>query len=299
MLININAQGFAGGIDNWQIHMKGALNIVLGLVDVLLSPGPFPEIGGSPRSSISSHDPEGSLLFNEDEVSVKFLMAVYTWIDITGSVALGSSPSLAEHHERLLGGNSPPIRLDKVSGTQNWVMIFIAKIASLDTWKRTSQSNGTLSIIELVKKATALETKLKQALDDFSKDRKTCATFDRPAMPHLTPLSIHSAYLTELYASSALTYLHVVVSGAYPELPEIRGNVLITLELLKKLPSPLLLRVMWWPLLTTGSMVALGDEESFCRNIIKSCGINDSFFRVWIQHTKNLGRVLEAATHER
>jgi hypothetical protein len=131
-------------------------------------------------------------------------------------------------------------------------------------------------MIELVKKATVLEAELKQALDDFSKDRKTSATLDGPAIPHLTPLSVHSAYLTELYASSALTYLHVVVSGAYPELPEIRENVLITLELLKKLPSPLLPRAMWWSLLITGSMVALGDEESFCRNIIKSCGINDS-----------------------
>jgi hypothetical protein len=95
-------------------------------------------------------------------------------------VALGTGPSLVEHHERLLGSTDPPIRLEKVSGIQNWVMIFMAKVASLDSWKRTSHANGTLSIVELVKKAIVLEAEFRQALDDFSKDRKTCATFDPP-----------------------------------------------------------------------------------------------------------------------
>jgi hypothetical protein len=256
--------------------MKGATDIVSGLLGVLFSSAPFPETAASPPSSISSHDSEGSLLFNEDEVLLKFLMAVFTWIDITGAVSLGSSPFLAEHHERLLGSTDPPLRLDKIGGIQNKVLIIIGKIASLDAWKRTSQSNGTLSIIELVKRATLLETELKQALDAFTKDRTIPPVYDQPGLPYLTPLSVHSDYVTEFYSRSALTYLHVVVSGAYPELPEIRENICTTMEMLRRIAHPLLPRSMWWPMLITGSQALEEDEQKLVRNIIAGAGINEA-----------------------
>jgi hypothetical protein len=237
--------------------MKGASNVALGLLDVLFSAAPIPDVNASPQSSISSQDSQGPLPFNEDEVTLKFIMGIYTWFDITTSVAVGSSPFLAEHYDRLLGGVNPPLRMEKFSGVRNWVMIFIGKIASLDSWKRTSQSSGTLSIIELAKKTTQLETELKQALDNFSKGCQNSTVLDRPArvtLQHLTPLAVYSNYVTEVYASSALTYLHVVVSGPYPDLPDIRETVCRAMELIKKLPHPALPRCMWWPLLITGAM---------------------------------------------
>jgi C6 transcription factor Pro1 len=276
MLTVANQKGFAGGTENWQVHMKGATDIVSGLLGALFSSAPFPETSASPPSSISSHDSEGSLLFNEDEVLLKFLMAVFTWIDITGAVSLGSSPFLAEHHERLLGGTNPPLRLDKIGGIQNKVLILIGKIASLDAWKRTSQSNGTLSIIELAKRATRLETELKQALDEFAKDRTIPKVHDRPGLPYLTPLSVYADFVTEFYSRSALTYLHVVVSGAYPELPEIRENVCMTMEMLRRIPHPLLPRSMWWPTLITGSQALEEDEQTLVRNIIAGAGVNEA-----------------------
>lgn len=255
--------------------MKGATDVVSGLVNALISPTPFPETAASPPSSISSHDSEGSLIFNEDEILMKFLMAVFTWIDITGAVSLGSSPFLAQHHERLLGGPNPPLRLDKIGGIQNWALISIGKTASLDDWKRTSQSNGTLSIIELAKRATRLEIELKEAFDKFMTNRKHPIVQDRPALPYLTPLSEHSDYVTEFYGRAALTYLHVVVSGPYPELPEIRENVCSTMELLRRLPNPLLLRSMWWPTLITGSL-ALDGEQLLVKNLILGAGVTET-----------------------
>jgi hypothetical protein len=106
LLTNFNPKGFAGGIENWQVHMKGATDIVSGLLNVLFSLAPLSERAASPSSSLSSHDLEHSLLCDEGKVTLRFLMAVFTWIDITGAVSLGSSPYLAEHHDRLLGGNN-------------------------------------------------------------------------------------------------------------------------------------------------------------------------------------------------
>jgi C6 transcription factor Pro1 len=269
-------KGFAGGVENWQIHMKGATDVVSGLVNVLISPVPFPETDPPPQSSIYPHDSEGSLLFNEDEVLLKFLMAVFTWVDIASAVSLGSSPFLAEHHERLLGGDNPPLRLDKIGGIQNWALISIGKIASLDSWKRTSQSNGTLSIIELAKRATLLESELEEAFDKFTKDRKHSTSRDRPALPYLTPLSEHADYVTELYGRAALTYLHVVVSGPCPELPEIRENVCTTMELLKRLPNRLLPRSAYWPILITASLALEEDEHTMIKNMISGAGVSET-----------------------
>jgi hypothetical protein len=170
----------------------------------------------------------------------------------------------------------PPLRLDKVSGIQNQILIFIGKIACLDSWKRTSQSNGTLSIIELVKRATRLETELRQALDEFSKEQETSTAQDRPPFPYLKPLAVYSDYVTEFYGRSALIYLHVIVSGPCPELPEIRENFALSMDLLRRLPTPLLPRSMWWAVLITGSLALEGDEQTLVRNIIAGAGVNES-----------------------
>ncbi|KAN0095386.1 Fungal specific transcription factor domain containing protein [Hyaloscypha variabilis] len=266
---------FAGGTENWHIHMKGAADVLSGLVNALIPSAPLPETASSPPSSVSSHDSDPSLFFNEDEVLLKFLVTVFVWIDTVSCVSLGSRPFLADHHETLLGGPNPPLRLDKIAGIRNWALISIGKIASLDAWKRNSQSNGTLSIIELAKRATKLEIELKQAFDEFMKNRKQPTIRDRPALPYLTPLSEHADYVSEFYGRAALTYLHVVVSGPYPELPEIRENIFTTMELLKRLPNTLLPRTMWWPLLITGSLAGL-EEQTMIRNIILKCGVSES-----------------------
>jgi len=272
----LNVKGFAGGTENWQVHMKGAADVVAGLVNALIPSTPLPETASSPPSSVSSHDSERSLFFNEDEVLLKFLISVFIWIDIAGCVSLGSRPFLADHHETLLGGTNPPLRLDKIAGIQNWALMTIGKTASLDAWKRTSQSNGTLSIIELAKRATRLECELKQAFDEFTRSRKRPTNRDRPALPYLTPLSEHADYVTEFYGRAALTYLHVVVSGPHAELPEIRENVCTTMELLQRLPNPLLPRSMWWPILITGSLALLEDEQTMIRNIILGAGVSET-----------------------
>lgn len=274
MLIVVTSKGFAGGVENWQVHMKGATDVVSSLLDTLYSLESLSDTISSPSSSTSSHDSETILLPNEDGVLLKFLFAVFTWIDIAGAVSLGSSPFLAAHHQRLLGGSNPPVRLDKVGGIDNRIMIFIGKIAYLDAWKRTSQLNGTLSIIELAKRATQIETELKQVLDEITKNRNITSS-DRPASPYLTQFSVYAGYVTEVYGYSALSYLYVVVSGPYPDLPEIRENVCRTMELLKGLPNPLLPRSLYWAILITGSL-ALEDEQPLVRSILFGAGVSAS-----------------------
>lgn len=259
--------------------MKGASTIIRPLIDALLSLAVLPAAQVLP--------------VKEDELSLKFLTAVFTWIDVTGACALGCSPFLLDVLPGLLGGDNPPVRMDKVMGCQNWVVIHVANIAALDSWKRKAQASGMLSLVELVTRATKLEKEITRDLNDFLENCKR-AEQENPHMnqtPHLTnriSLAIHADYVNEVYASSALTYLHVVVSGAYPELPEIRGNFLKTMAIFKRIPDPVLPRTLLWPFMITGSM-ALRHEEDFFRNLIATSGSSPSFIGAgW-----NILRVLE------
>ncbi|KAE8448824.1 hypothetical protein EG329_008826 [Mollisiaceae sp. DMI_Dod_QoI] len=259
--------GFAGGIENWQVHMKGASTIVDRFMDVLCS--------GNSTSHLFQTNRSGSVLSYEELITVKFLVSIYTWMDIANCVSLGSRSDLGHIHDRLLACDDPPIRLDKVMGCGNAAMILIAKIAELDTWKRHSQKTGKLSMIELVTRATSIEKDLMLALKRIPKGRCPSTDLSLYGLCRAT-LSIYADYVSEAYTLSALTYLHVVVSGPHAELPEIRENVSRSIELFQRLPDPIIARAVYWPVLITGSM-ALAEEEDLFKRMLTESGVKPVF----------------------
>ncbi|KAF8852922.1 hypothetical protein BDZ45DRAFT_599305 [Acephala macrosclerotiorum] len=260
--------GFAGGTENWQVHMRGASTVVDRFIDILCS--------SNSRSHLFETTKGGNVLSVEELITVKFLVSIYCWMDLMNTVSSGSSPYLANIHDRLLGGEDPPIRLDRVMGCDNAVMILVGKIGILDAWKRHSQATGKLSMIELVTRATSLEKDLMHALDGIPKGRPPSADFRSLYGLSRATLSVYSDYVTEVYTLSALTYLHVVVSGPQAELPEIRGNVLKSVELLRHLPEPIIARALYWPVLVTGSM-ALPEEEALFKRMLADSGVKPIF----------------------
>ncbi|CZR52537.1 uncharacterized protein PAC_02414 [Phialocephala subalpina] len=260
--------GFAGGTENWQVHMRGASTVVDRFTDIICS--------SNSRSHLFETTRGGNVLSAEELITVKFLVSIYTWMDLANCVSSGSSPHLANIHDRLLGGEDPPIRLDKVMGCDNAVMILIGKIGTLDAWKRHSQAAGKLSLIELVTRATSLEKGLMLALNRIPKGRPPSADFRSLYGLSRATLSVYSDYVTEAYTLSALTYLHVVVSGPQAELPEIRANVCKSVELFQQLPEPIIARALYWPILVTGSM-ALPAEEALFKQMLSDSGVKPIF----------------------
>lgn len=259
------------------MHLQAASSIVPVLIDAILSLPP------ATQSPYTTTVPAASdiLAYPTDEAAMKFLTGVFIWFDICSSVSTGAKPFFESHFEHLLSGPNPKLNLQKVMGVEGWTMILIGRIASLDYWKRESQKNSRLSMIDLVTRATAIDNNLKLGLSTHAKSPwKLDPKFtnlqklvDNSGQIPLANLSIYSHYVTQIYTLAAVTYLHVVVSGAQPELPEIRESVSSTIEALKTIPDPMLARTMLWPLLITGSMV-LKEEEQFFRDIILSSGIS-------------------------
>lgn len=71
--------------------------------------------------------------------------------------------------------------------------------------------------------------------------------------------------ITEAFALLALTYLHVVVSGAHPELPEIKDSVGRAVGALGGLYDQKLLERAVWPVCVTGCMVSEDKQNVFLR----------------------------------
>lgn len=88
------------------------------------------------------------------------------------------------------------------------------------------------------------------------------------------PVSAYSE-INQAFALAAITYLHVVVSGAHPELPEIAETVSSTIAVLKGLEDPSLLRSTVWPFCITGCL-AQEEQQSCFRDLLAAAGITKS-----------------------
>lgn len=174
------------------------------------------------------------------------------------SVSLRAKTCLDLNHEVLLEGNS--IQLDQLFGCENWALLLLSKINALDTWKRECEKNGKLSIAELAKRGSRIEDELEVRLDkmplhDEDQSQKLSG---RTRIGDNT-----SSEITRIFALSGLTYLHVVVSGPHPDLPEIVDSVSRTVHAFEKLSSKDLLQNTVWPFCVTGCMVSEDKQDVF------------------------------------
>ncbi|KAF2491427.1 hypothetical protein BU16DRAFT_515793 [Lophium mytilinum] len=190
-------------------------------------------------------------------LALYFFAGVMAWYDILSCVTTGAK-SFCHCALGCLAIGDGFIQLDKVMGCQSWAMICIMEIAALDEWKRGEQACGRLSVRELASRAADIERKLEGSLDEMAR-----AALHSPESSALKPQD--PVYLiTQAFACAALVYVHVVVSGPHPQLPEIRNGVVRTLAALEAFPDRQMVRALFWPLCIAGAM-ALEKEEEFFR----------------------------------
>jgi hypothetical protein len=133
-------------------------------------------------------------------------------------------------------------------GCENWAMILVANISSLEIWKSDMQRAGRLSIVELSTRGSEISKLLNDGLASQTMFPDYLTISKCPTK--------HSPFITRIFAYAALTYLHVVVSGAHPELAEITASVSLTIAAFKILPAPHLLQNLVWPFCVTGCIAS-------------------------------------------
>ena len=193
-------------------------------------------------------------LSNGEKKAYRIFLTTYTWYFIISSATIGLTAHSAQSIPRTQAlFHAQQTKLGDIMGCEDGVMTTILDIAILDDWKKKMKKNGTLSLRELTRQAEILETRLNEGLNSLL---ETKSSVD----PRIDRVK---CMVTELFIHAAVTFLHVVVSGFYPELPEIHRSVIRALEAMEAMQDPSHIRYVTWPFGIAGSMAMESEQQRF------------------------------------
>lgn len=300
-------------VESWLVHLDGAFVMFEQIMEHHASTGegdakhycwhaittqlgaasPMPTLGFSPSGD--------AYPYNSDQAAMRFFTALLLFADVISATALEQTPRLYKFHGILLesvSGNfagiditGPQINLESVIGVKNTVITLLAQVADLHAWKKEMTKAGSLSIVQLVTRASQIETPLRSLIECLERQMPSAgdggiATSSAPTDPidfiaqynvglPISPGS-STTWTSLVWAQATLTYLCTVVSGWQPSCPEIRASVAATVALLESAPAPVSVRAVVWPFCVTGCL-ALPEEEGIFRRMVEALGPLSSF----------------------
>jgi C6 transcription factor Pro1 len=162
----------------------------------------------------------------------RFVIKTSMWFDVLASASQLTKPYFLEEYRELFDPSNahfdapPPEELDMIAvmGCSNRIVWAMAEITNLACWKANSHAQGRPSTVGLMEKANDIQ-KFLMIRGPIS---KLTGRNDVQGLRDLT---------SEVFRSSALVYLHSVISGDYPSCPEIQMNVHSTIKLLELIPD--------------------------------------------------------------
>jgi C6 transcription factor Pro1 len=275
---HLTVQTLKGENHTWRIHLEAASRLTAAtpilfehLMNQSVAPSqaPLPSHGSS-GSDDRIHGASPRAVVGDPDVD--FLTGAMVWLDIMTCASLRSKPCLSINRAGIHQLNK--IDFSRLTGCPNWVMSSIMKICHLDKWRDDQEREGKLSIPKLVERANLIETELKfQSFEAASPLRLT--GYRATTAFEWNPTQQISDLITPVFVSSALTYLHVVVSGPHPNLPETRESVSKTITKLQGLPNTIRMRFVAWPLCVSGCMATEDDYRFFTETMSKGEEIDE------------------------
>jgi hypothetical protein len=153
-------------------------------------------------------------------------------------------------------------------------MLVIKDTVFLAQWKSDLNAVGQLSVREFASRGNEIESRLNKGLD------KIHSSGPKPLF-HMSLLEVdHSSVntsVTRVYYFAAFVYFHVIISGAFPNLPEIRYAVAQSMESFKALPDLQLVNNLIWPFCISGCM-AVEEDQNFFKELSLFGNPNDGKF---------------------
>ncbi|KAF2734070.1 hypothetical protein EJ04DRAFT_251598 [Polyplosphaeria fusca] len=213
-----------------------------------------------------------------EQADFRFSLSLNILHDIIASAVLQRKPQLQEYYMFLLQGTGdvkPPINLEDIVGCQNWALIQIAEISTLDIWKRQCKATGALDVMELVRRATPIKDTLVMQLARLESNSGEAGIVGDLLPGYYNQQSGNnigqsSVTTTRIWAHAALLYLIVVVSGWQPANADTRYHVARVIELLSsELSPPALLRVVVFPFFIACSL-AEPEQQTLLQGLVES-----------------------------
>ena len=208
----------------------------------------------------------------EVECAFKFVVGSLSASDTLSSASTRSSLILSIDHLQAL--ETFDISVERHTGCRDSVMaLILEEIFLLDKWKKEVQCANWLSVVELVKRRDGLQNRLRQELAEIDPKKNPCAA--RKSSPVAT--DTHSE-ISKLFILSAIHYLHVVITGPFPEVADIAESVSATVHAFKGLKDPRFLRNLVWPFCISGCL-ALDPHYDFVRGLVSNRGDHPLCYR--------------------
>ncbi|KAK2597284.1 hypothetical protein N8I77_013144 [Diaporthe amygdali] len=299
--------------ESWMVHLDGAFVMFEQIMEHHASSGEgdgkhycwhaiIGQLGVGSQMPTLGFSPSGDPYpYNSDQAAMRFFTALLLFADVISATALETTPRLYRFHGILLESSSgsfagvditgPQINLESIVGIKNSVITLLAQAADLHAWKKEMTKNGSLSMVQLVTRASQIETPLRGLIACLEQQRQSANDGHGNQVPPMTnPIDFIAQYNVGLpiipssstvwtsliWAYASLTYLCTIVSGWQPSCPEIRASVAATIDLLASAPVPASVRSVVWPFCVTGCL-ALPEEEGIFRGLVESLGPLSSF----------------------
>ncbi|KAF1955368.1 hypothetical protein CC80DRAFT_474812 [Byssothecium circinans] len=197
----------------------------------------------------------GNRIWSPEQTGFRFCAGLLIFIDVVASTALQQTPRLLPYHKDVFAptddGTSivseAEVRLSGIVGCRNWVIRSIAQTSALNSWKREQINANSLSVMELVNRASVLASELSDNI------RPPLNIFSDPST---------SSVPTLIWAHAAQLYLVVTVSGWQLSNTEIRANVAQIIKLLQTVLAHQL-RALAWPICVAGCLALKSEEAAF------------------------------------
>jgi C6 transcription factor Pro1 len=187
-------------------------------------------------------------------------------------------------------------------GCSSKILLAMAEAASLEEWKLQQKASNTLSVPQLVNRAGCildlLETSRSssQALVEYPADAKDQTAAVWQGFFHLsaqTSAASVSQAINECFSCAVRVYVHTIVSGPFPSVPEVAAAVESTIDALETLnklrvsdkPHMPLERLAVFPIAMAGCHARNTSQREFFRTRLLELGPDAVF--------GNLARTLE------
>lgn len=206
---------------------------------------------------------------NAEQNAFRFSTSLLLFDDIIASTVLRKRPELYEFHEGLLGGLGeahPCIDLEAVVGCQNWVLILLGQIVTLNVEKASGiDIAGSALIIQ-----QALTARLSRGKPAPSATRVKNTNFLDALSPEYHERARHHSdethMVTQVWALATLLYISTVAAGLSPDENETCSLIQQILDLITaESPPPAVLRAMLWPICISGCLADARHQKHFRR----------------------------------
>jgi hypothetical protein len=202
-----------------------------------------------------------NVLSSEDRIAGSLILGAFMWFDILAGASNGCRPLLAIDHVSFLEDHD--IGAKAITGCENWVLSSIFEISKLSAWKKDAQTKHILSVAELARRGSQIETDLAAKLESLPLPDVVGTDAQSP---WVRSSNLTDSRISLVFGLAAMTYLHVTVSGANYQLPKIIESVSKTAEAFSGLEDAKSLRHLVWPFCVSACM-ASGEQQEFFRRL--------------------------------